>query len=530
MWRFGSARESRHTRQRTIVKTTRYILGAAAIAAASSPFDSPFDSASVAASFGALPGAFMFAEAADIDALRARLVSLNAQAQGVAAAADEDGRDLSDEEATRLAGIQARFDATEAQIAMLERNEAAGSPETPRHAVRASAGALRPRQVNAELGGEPGQAIAGAVNPRLGIILDRASRRPPSQVLGVTNARDEWANADEFFAAAISGARDPRLFKNLVGSEGVGQDGGFAVPTTWFGGVIDLALQQAEFAPRCRVFPSQSNTVIVPMPDVENRSSDIAGLNGTWAVEGGTQTSQRLRWRGVTLKLSKIFILAEASSELLEDIPGIAGNGYSGQLTGMMATASAYSLDSAILKGTGVGMPLGILMSASTIVVAEESGQTADTLVYQNLVKMYSRLMPASQKRGTWYISSDVLPQLLTMVFPGSTNPVLLNVFSGSAIGAVSMSIFGRPVVVDEVMSQLGTLGDIVFADMSQYALAMKTSARLEMSNAPGFASDVMAWRLIMRVTGQPLWDKPITQYNGSSATLSWAATLATRA
>jgi HK97 family phage major capsid protein len=231
-----------------------------------------------------------------------------------------------------------------------------------------------------------------------------------------------------------------------------------------------------------------------------------------------------MKWRAVELKLNKIFVLGEASSELVED-----GVGYETQLAGSMSEATAYALDAGILYGNGVGQPLGVLNSPSAIQIDAESGQAADSVLYENLVNAYSRLAPACQKRAVWFVSPGVLPQMLTMTFPGSDNPVLLSGGQNDAAsGAPALSIFGRPVVVTEIAPQLGDAGDIVFADLTQYALLMKRTARLEADAGPGFARDVMTWRMILRVSGQPMWNEPITPYGGGP-TMSWATYLAPR-
>ena len=133
----------------------------------------------------------------------------------------------------------------------------------------------------------------------------------------------------------------------------------------------------------------------------------LAGITANWAGENEAQTPQSLKWLAREVKLNKTFILAEASSELIED-----GANYAQQLEQAMAASTALKLDAAVLIGTGIRMPLGLLTGSSTsaIQVAAEGSQAAATVLYLNLVKLYSRLTPACQKRATWFISSDVMP------------------------------------------------------------------------------------------------------------------------
>ncbi|MBS4038923.1 MAG: phage major capsid protein [Hydrogenophaga sp.] len=454
--------------------------------------------------------------------LRAQVVRINHEAQAIRARASAEGRDLEPAEADELARLIGEFDQIDARLALHELPNEARAQSQPRRTL-----VNRSLQGSASDGSSPigrrySAPVVADATARAGLI-PQGYRNAAAALFG--NARSDWDNPEEFFRSVASGIADPRLIRDATGVSGVGVDGGFAVPVEFYRGVVEQALQVAEFAPRCRVFAATSNSLIVPMPDAKNRASGIACLTAFWTGEAQTRTAQTLKWRAVELKLHKTFIHAEASSELAED-----GLGYAAQLTQHMAAATAYAIDAALLYGDGVGKPLGLIASPSAISVTPESGQAPDTIVFDNLVNLYARLMPECQKRAVWYLSPAALPQMLAMRHPGSDHPVLLSGGQNdAAAGAPAMTIFGRPVVVTEIAPTLGDAGDLVFADFSQYALLMKSTARVEMDLGPGFARDVQSWRTIMRVGGQPLWDAPVQPYNGGP-TLSWATYLAPRA
>lgn len=462
------------------------------------------------------------------DELTERLLAVKNRCDKIQADADKDGRDLTEREARRVEDAFAEFETIEAEIKT--------RPE--QHQTRAQAAAATTK-ARAGAGRKTSHDVAGPfatrtdrdepTSPRNGMVFAAGTKQFSASLFGAAPSRSagEWKNGNEFLAAVASGRYDPRLqMRNDLGAnESVGQDGGFAVPTIWYSGIVDQALQQAEFAQRCRIFPASSNTLMVPMVDTTHQDDGVAGLIAHWAAEARDQNLQRLKWRAAELKLNKTFILAEASSELVED-----GVNYEAQLNQAMSLATAQTLDAGILYGTGVGMPLGVINSSSAIEIPKEAGQAADTVVWQNLVRMWSRLTAASRKRATWFVSSSLLPSLMAVKVPDTDAPALLSGGSNDAgAGAPVMQIFGRPVVTTDIASAGGDRGDIVLADFSQYALLMKRSARLESDAGPGFSRDVMAFRMILRVGGQPLWTSPITPFN-SGPTLSWAAYLAERA
>lgn len=473
------------------------------------PLAAALSVAAVAAFYGCDTTKPFYAESVDADALGQKLLELRDAASAINARADAEGRELTGAEQAEIRRLHSEFEAVEARLAHAEMAERANA---------SSGRKSRPPTLPADRA----DADAHRVNARAGLVI-AMNRSPAAQMFG--SRPTDWKEPEDFFRAVANRVADPRLISAATGVEGTGVDGGFSVPTQWFGGLLDQALQAAEFAPRCTLFPCMTNALVIPLPDVQDRSTNIAGISGNWANENSAQTAQALKWRSVESKLNKIFVLAEASNELAAD-----GLNYTAQLTGAMSTATAYSLDSAILAGTGVGQPRGIIGHASAIEVTPESGQAADTILFDNLVHMWSRVAPACQKRAVWFVTPSAWPQLLRMVFPGTSVPVLLG--GGQTNGAATAppaTIFGRPVVTTEVAPQLGDAGDIVLADMTQYALPVKGTARIEYDAGPGFSRDVATWRLILRVTGLPLWSAAITP-RGGGPTLSWAAYLAARA
>jgi|RhiMethySRZTD1v2_1073278.scaffolds.fasta_scaffold761980_2 HK97 family phage major capsid protein len=74
-----------------------------------------------------------------------------------------------------------------------------------------------------------------------------------------------------------------------------------------------------------------------------------------------------------------------------------------------------FTLEDEIFRADGAGKCLGILNSPALITVAAEGGQSADTLLLANLVKMWSRCWGRSRKNAVWFISQDIEPQLFTL-------------------------------------------------------------------------------------------------------------------
>lgn len=133
-----------------------------------------------------------------------------------------------------------------------------------------------------------------------------------------------------------------------------------------------------------------------------------------------------------------------------------------------MRQALTFDLDEAFLRGTGAGMPLGVLNDPALISVGKESGQAADTLKYQNMIGMWSRMHPANHRNAVWIVHPECVPQLYSMVLEGDSSSIPVYQPAGAGLrGSPSPTLMGRPVLLSEHASALGDQSDIVLVDLS---------------------------------------------------------------
>jgi HK97 family phage major capsid protein len=332
-------------------------------------------------------------------------------------------------------------------------------------------------------------------------------------------ADDGWQNFRGFVEAVASNRAHPQL---RAISEGTPSDGGFLVPPQFASTIFDVALEGEVVRPRASIFPMQSNTLTIPASVIGDHSANLyGGTTAAWGAEGGTLAESQPEFRAMTLAAKKLSIFTVTTSEWLED--SISPETY---LQNIFAAALGWYLDLGFLRGSGAGCPLGVLNSPCLVTVAKETGQAADTIVYENLAKMLSRLAPASFSRSVWAAHPTTIPKLLTLCVVIGTSGQYVPVLQESS-GQFTM--LTRPVVFTEKLEKLGDRGDLVLADFGAYAIGMRSNLRLERSTGPHFQTDKLDWRAITRVDGQPLWDKPLTLADGVT-TVSPFVTLAERA
>ena len=184
----------------------------------------------------------------------------------------------------------------------------------------------------------------------------------------------------------------------------------------------------------------------------------------------------------------------QVSNELIAD-----GLKFEDQLETAMSKSLGYGLDDSFINGTGSGMPQGIMNSPALITVVKESGQAAAPVCYENLTKMFARIYDRGRQKAIWIANSSLIPQLLQLSVAVGTGGTVVPVLSQSG-GQFSM--LTRPCFFCEHCAALGDLGDIVFADFTQYTIGLRKEISLDKSNAPGWTEDMMDYRVTLRIDG----------------------------
>jgi HK97 family phage major capsid protein len=123
-----------------------------------------------------------------------------------------------------------------------------------------------------------------------------------------------------------------------------------------------------------------------------------------------------------------------------------------------------------------------------------------------------------SRQNAVWLINQDIEPQLYQLSQTVGTGGLPMFLPAGGSNNAPSSTLFGRPIIPIEYASTLGTPGDIILADFSQYVLADKRGMQAATSMHVRFLTDEMTFRFTYRVDGQPIWNLPLTPFKGTSS------------
>ncbi len=342
-----------------------------------------------------------------------------------------------------------------------------------------------------------------------------------------------FKNFGEQLMAVVSSSRqgakiDNRLLavQNASGAnETMPSEGGFLVQQDFISEIQKVMFDQSPLLTMCRQVPISGNSNSVKLNGIDETSratgSRWGGVQGYWASEASTVTASKPKFRKIELQLNKLMALYYATDELLADSSAMES-----VLSQAFAEELSFLAVDSVFRGTGAGQPLGILNSGALISQAKESAQAADTIVHENISKMWNRLLSPSRANAVWLINQECEPQLDAMSLAigtgGTLSPLAMEYMTKGTLK-------GRPVMPMEQCAALGDAGDIMLIDPTMYLLATKGAPQMASSMHVQFLYDEMTFRITYRLDGQPVINSPITPYKGAN-TLSSFVALAARA
>jgi HK97 family phage major capsid protein len=342
--------------------------------------------------------------------------------------------------------------------------------------------------------------------------------------VGVQIVKDEadhpFKNAGEFFQAVKAAgiypqSEDPRLrpLKATGMSEGIPADGGYLLEESYASGLLERMYGTGSLLnmlPTYSVGPN-SNSMTFHGVDETSRAlgSRWGALRGYWLAEADTITASRPKFRDVVVKLNKVAALVYATDEQLEDSTFLAS-----WLGRTVPNELRFRVEDSVINGDGSGKPLGVLNSPCLVSITQETSQPADTLYYENIVKMWARRW-AGVNDYVWLCNQDVMPALDTLSLAVGTGGLPANYITYSNDGV--MRIKGRPVMEVEYCATLGDVGDIILFSPSSYLALVKGGVQAASSIHVSFTAAETAFRFIYRFGGQPSWDSTLTPAVGSN-------------
>lgn len=205
-------------------------------------------------------------------------------------------------------------------------------------------------------------------------------------------------------------------------------------------------------------------------------------------------TKQVATFEPIKLEAHKFGTLITFSQEAIED----TGYNVEGELMRQLAESYGLTLDELIVKGNAEYKVNGL--NDFSVEDGIKEVQLPAKLTSETLTEMYFALPIRYRHTATWVISDQTAKALTDMKFEDG-RPVLVTSFNGSPFGPQA-TILGRPVIINEHVTELNETGSAIFFGDLKRALIVgeRKALSLQKSTEYGFIRDEIAIKANMRL------------------------------
>jgi HK97 family phage major capsid protein len=303
-------------------------------------------------------------------------------------------------------------------------------------------------------------------------------------------------------------------------STSIPADGGYLLQTGFTTALLDKPEEVSQISTRCMKIPIGAGFDSLEAPFIDETS------RATGSRWGGVQTyregeslypaGKKPKIGQFEIRLFDLMSVCYATNRLLQNATALEAIIFKA-----FRSENFFKLDDEIIRGTGVGQCTGITVAPCTVTVSKETGQAADTIVTENINKMFNALFASSRGNAVWIYNQECEPQLETLVLAIGTGGVQVPMFQYAGFGTNNSPVNklkGLPAIPVEQASALGDLGDIILADLSGYILVDQGGIEARQSIEVKFLENEKTFQFIYRVNGAPRLRSAVTPYKGATS------------
>lgn len=297
---------------------------------------------------------------------------------------------------------------------------------------------------------------------------------------------------------------DQNAFKDMSGNVGI--YGGVLVPEEYVQDLLMVAGQESEIMRRVRriqvrgeagAYPALDQYV-TPTAGIGNTAL-AAAANLATVEAGGTYAEATPQFTQIQYRLNKLGAVVDVEEELVSDSPFAIET----LLRQIFAISLAGKNERNVIRGSGVGEPLGILNWAGCVNV---DATTDNSFLLANAVNMLSKFK-AFTNNVVWICHPGILPDIYTMETSAGGQA-----FLGPGLNTgPSGTLFGYPIVLSE-QSPAANTDTPILADLGAYLFFEKQNGlAVAYSEHVNFKTGMGCWRFSHRNDGKPWLVNKIT-------------------
>ena len=217
-----------------------------------------------------------------------------------------------------------------------------------------------------------------------------------------------------------------------------------------------------------------------------------AGVTAAIRAETGDYAETEPEFTWLQWRVHEVGGIVPVSKNLNADSPA----SISALLQQLFGIAIAHKLEHYIVRGTGVGQPLGVLNSPCAVAVNPD---VDGYFGYADALEMVSRFMPVTE-RVRWAMHQTLIPDLGTWELGTA----------GAKAPTITDLGMGQP-VKSQHLPAADNAGCIVLGDWGSYILFDRSGLTVAYSEHAYFTSGRVAWRFDQRCDGMPWMKDKVT-------------------
>lgn len=300
-------------------------------------------------------------------------------------------------------------------------------------------------------------------------------------------------------------------------STAVDSEGGILVPEIMSDEMMDIMLGDDSFESQTDKRTTSSNNLKIKgfLKTGHSAQQRNAGIVSYWMDEADAYTASMMKFVDIRLELRKLGAAAYVTDEEISDSTMSWGS----ELNARAADSMKFQINGALIDGTGVGMPEGILYGPATKECPIAVGQE-NSILHANIRRMWALLNPESRSRAVWLVHPDLEELLETISFMDDvSNRTPVYMPAGGISGRGYGTLKSRPVIASQHCHSLGEYGDIILVDWSQYITLRKQGEGMKRASSVHvrFLYDEQVFKFSTRIDGQSAWRHPIEDKHGGT-------------
>jgi len=289
---------------------------------------------------------------------------------------------------------------------------------------------------------------------------------------------------------------DRSAFKDMSGN--VGGSGGVLVPEEYVQQLLQVAAFESRIMQLTRRIPTTRESGTWPALDQyltptagSGQTALAAGATLATVEAGGTYTEVTPQFTQLKWRLNKVGRFVDVENELIDDSPFAIET----LLTSLFGIALANKNERNVIRGSGVGEPLGILNWQGAIGVTPDAD---NTFALADATEMLSRFKKFTNN-VVWICHPSILPDIFAMQTSAGGQAFITD------LGATpNGKLLGYEIVLSEHVDQANNDNPIL-ADLGCYLWFEKQSGlAVAYSEHVNFKTDMGCWKFSHRNDGMP--------------------------